>query len=370
MRKRVVFIVGTLQTGGIERSVTDWCMHLINTTDWQPFVICVIKRNGPFLNTLREAGVRVDECKLHVTGFTKRLKILLQEIDPEVVHSQVAFSLPWQILAILRSGKRKIIFTQQNEYQNWSPMWANLRLRIYFAIFFRYIHHYTCVSISVRKSLSSLTGLSASKFKIIPNGVNTDVFNNDAVVRTQERKALNINDDVFVIGMVGRFNPQKGHIFLIEAVRELSLTHKNFKVLLIGVGEMENEIRHLVTKYNLSDWIIFYGQSLEVHQILQVFDCFVLPSLWEGMPLAILEAMATGLPVIATDVAGTREVLQNEINGLLIPSKDSTAITRGLIRLIDDVSFRKQLGDSALNFVRQNYSVVANIDSYLKLYEN
>lgn len=370
MNNRVAFIVGTLQTGGIERSVTDWCLHLKANTNWQPVVICLLKRNGPFLQVLESNGIEVVECKLSQRGFVLKFKELLIRLNPEVVHSQVAFSMPWQVLGILLSGSRRIIFTQQNEYQNWNPLGARLRLKFYFLLFFPFIDHYTCVSERVRDSLCALSGKAKRNFSIIPNSVNTEMFFPDASERKQQREELQLNDATFVAGVVARFSPQKGHAYLIDAILILREKHIEGKIVLVGVGDLENEIRELVKQHSLQDYVTFYGQALEVHKVLQTLDCFILPSLWEGMPLSLLEAMASGIPVIATDVAGTREVIQHTVNGLLIPSKNPEAIANAFIKMKENVTMRNELAQRALNFVRENYSVAANIKAYIKLYEH
>lgn len=369
MSKRVAFIVGTLQTGGIERSVTDWCLYLKAKTDWEPVVICILKRNGPFLDVLEENGIEIIECKLNQRGFVRRLRKLLMRLNPEVVHSQVAFSMPWQVLGILLSGSRRIVFTQQNEYQNWNPIGARLRLKIYFLVFFRFIDHYTCVSEKVRDSLCALTGRAKHDFLVIPNSVNTNLFFPDEIERKQQREKLNLSNATFAAGMVARFSPQKGHKYLIEAILLLKRKQVEGKILLIGVGDLQNEIQEVVQRNALQSYVVFYGQALEVHKVLQALDCFILPSLWEGMPLALLEAMASGIPVIATDVAGTREVLQDKINGLLIPPKNPEAIAEAFIQLKENALLRASLANSALRFVQDNFSVAVNVKAYTRLYE-
>lgn len=369
MRKRVAFIVGTLQTGGIERSVVDWCLYLKDKTEWEPSVICVLKRSGPFLQVLEARDILVEECKLHQRGFTFRLKRLLKQLNPDVVHSQVAFSMPWQVLGIVLSGSRRIVFTQQNEYQNWNPRWARLRLIIYFKLFFRCIDHYTCVSKKVRNSLCSLTGMREDNFVIIPNSVDLQKFYPDPAIRQSQRVRFNWPPDLFVMGMVARFNQQKGHSYLIDAAAILKGKGHSFKLVLIGIGPLESEIQQRVEALGLKDRVLFFGQSEDIHGMLQAFDCFILPSLWEGMPLALLEAMAVGLPVIATDVAGTREVVEDGKTGKLIPPMQPDAIVNAIIELMSNPEYRKTLALFGLEQVRKNFSVASNVESYLSLYE-
>jgi glycosyltransferase involved in cell wall biosynthesis len=267
------------------------------------------------------------------------------------------------------SGPRRIIFTQQNEYQNWTPLLARLRLKLYFLLFFPFIDSYTCVSEKVRDSLCALSGKKKYNFSIIPNSVNTGLFFPDETERKQQRAMMKFDDETFVAGVVARFSPQKGHHYLIDAARILKKKQTGGKILLIGVGDLENEIRELVSRYSLDDYVMFYGQALAVHQVLQTLDCFILPSLWEGMPLALLEAMASGIPVVATDVAGTREVIKHGVNGLLIPPRDPEAIAEAFKQMKDHTTLREELAQRALNFVRETYSVDANMVAYIKLYE-
>lgn len=369
MRKRVAFIVGTLQTGGIERTVTDWCLYLKGSPEWEPIVICLLQRSGTFLQELQENGVVVRECKVHQAGFAIRLKRLLKELNPDVVHSQVAFSMPWQVLGILWSGSRRIIFTQQNEYQNWKPLFARLRIRLYFLLFFGFIDKYTCVSQRVRDSLSVLSGKSSQKFVVIPNSVDTNNFFPDRLQREAQRQELKVDSSEFLAGMVARFSLQKGHQYLIEALRILKEKNVRCKLLLVGGGELETEIRAMVKRYNLGDTVLFYGQARDVNHVLQALDCFILSSLWEGMPLALLEAMASGIPVIATDVAGTREVVHHLQNGILIPSRSAESIVAALLQLKESPELRENIVNQALTFVRERYSVEANMKAYLRLYE-
>ncbi len=367
--RKVAYFVGTLQTGGIERSVTDWCLHLKNHTSWQPVVVCLSRKSGPFQEVLEGAGIEVHECRLSQPRFVKRLIRLLSQINPTVVHSQVAFSMPWQVLGAKLARVPKLVFTQQNEYQNWNPLLAKVRIRTYFLLFRRYIDHYTCVSEKVRESLSRLVGERPERFLVIPNGVNTELFLPRPEIRSAERAALGVNETTFVVGMVARFSPQKGHQYLVEGVDLLRTKRKDFVVVLVGTGELQDTIAKLIVDKNLSNYIKIAGRSLQVERLAQAMDCFILSSLWEGMPLALLEAMACGIPVIGTDVAGTREVIRNEENGLLIASADPAAIAKGLERVLDDKALRTRLSQAGRASVERSYSVASNMEKYIALYE-
>ncbi|MFN5169134.1 MAG: glycosyltransferase family 4 protein [Cyclobacteriaceae bacterium] len=366
---RIVFLVGTLQTGGIERLVTNYCLYLKAHTNWEPVVICLLKRTGPFLETLESERIRVEECRLQELGFVFRLGGILRSLNPKVVHSQVAFSMPWQVLGILVSGSRKIIFTQQNEYRNWDGFISNFRLRLYFFLFFRFIRHYTCVSEQVRSSLCKLIGKRQTDFIVIPNCVDTHVFHPDLNERVIQRKLIIEEEPAFLVGMVARFSEQKGHKYLVKAARILKDRQEPLKIILIGRGELVREVEKQVMEEDVTENFLFHGQATNIDKLIQSMDCFILPSLWEGMPLALLEAMACGLPVVGTDVSGTREVIEDGYNGLLIPSKHEHAIADALTKLKHDSLLRQTLGTNARAFVLKKYSLEANMAEYLKLYE-
>lgn len=368
-KNKVVFIVGTLHAGGIERSVSDWCIYLNSQTDWVPEVICLIKRNGIFLNNLKNSNINVHECRLNNLFFIFRFFKLLRTIKPNVLHSQVAFSMPRQVIAAKIAGISKIVFTQQNDYRNWDLFWSNLRLKLYFKLFSPFINDYTCVSMQVRDNLSKLSGMKPQYFKIVPNGVNTARFHSNTIPNLKVKTKLGIEKDCFLLGMVGRFSVQKGHIYLLEAVKMIPSTCK-IHLLLVGAGELKEQMLNFVNSNGLNRRVSFWEPTIDVQDILPGLDAFILSSLWEGMPLALLEAMSCALPVISTSVAGTKDLIRNYDNGLLIPPGDIESIMKAIIFLMDNPLEAIRMGISAKSIVHNQFSVEHNVKSYIKLYES
>lgn len=349
--------------------VSDLSLNLVEKR-WYVLVVCISHRNGKFLDQLLANGVQVEECSIKKNFFAFRFAQLLRQHNVEIVHSHVAFSMPWQVLGSRMAGITNIIFTQQNEYQNWSNHWGRrIRYKIYFLLFFRFITAYTCVSFSVRKSLSRLTGKGESDFMVIPNAVDLNAFAPDESLRRRQRVALNISDNTKLVGMVARLAPQKGHEALLEAFAELIKKVPQAKLILIGSGDLEASLRAKSTSLGIKDNVIFYGNTLAINSMLNAMDVFILSSWWEGFGICLIEAMAVGLPIVTTRVAGVCNFIPaGEIFRVVDPG-DVKAMSEQLFSLLEKPVERedriRQIKSAEDNFRMEN--IVAQ---YLTLYNN
>ncbi len=370
--RKIIFVVGTLESGGIERSVTDWCLYLKKNTSWKPSVICILEKKGIFLKTLEDQGVTVVECKLRNSGFTPftfRIAQMIRALGGGVLHSQVAFSLLWQTMGFKLGGATRIVFTQQNEYQNWNSFLPKLRLRLYYFLSRPFIDYYTCVSGKVQENISALLGVSKNNFSIIYNSVNTEMFRPQPQLREEARKRIGVEQHEFCIGVVANASKQKGHEFILEACSILKIKYaKILKLVLIGNGDFE-PLKLLSAQLNLSDAIVFLGKRSDVDVLLQGMDCFALPSRWEGLPLALIEAMASGLPAIASNVSGNAEVIEPGNTGILFTMGDINELTKGLATLIENNEYRNKLAIDGQAMVKEKFGLKKAMDQYLSLYK-
>lgn len=140
-----------------------------------------------------------------------------------------------------------------------------------------------------------------SKAVMVNNGINSSLFKYDVETRTKVRREFNIADNDIVIGHVGRFSAVKNHNFLIDVFKELKEISKSVKLMLVGVGELENEIHTKVEELKLSDSVIFTGSRSDTNKLYQAMDIFVMPSLYEGLPMVLVEAQTAGLPVLCSN---------------------------------------------------------------------
>lgn len=172
-----------------------------------------------------------------------------------------------------------------------------------------------------------------NKLRIIKNGIDLKKFAFDVATRNQYRKRLKISEDTFVVGHVGRFSNQKNHLFLIDIFAELIKQYNNCKLLLIGSGETQEEVKLKVKHMGLSDDVIFAGNVQNVNEYMQVMDVFVLPSLYEGLPIVGVEAQASGLPVVVS--ASVSEELKLTENVCYVQLGNPTAWVTEIIKYMN-----------------------------------
>jgi len=212
------------------------------------------------------------------------------------------------------------------------------------------------VSPGVKDYLVEQVGLDPAKVRVVPNGVDFAAID-AARPGPAVRQELGLPEDVPLIGLVGRLDHWgKGHKELFEAMAGLKERYP-VQALIVGGGRREVEMRELAAGLGLAGQAHFLGQRQDVPDLLKAMDIFVLPSYSEGVSLALLEAMAAGLPVIATAVGGLPEVVDHEKTGLLIPPRDPEALAGALARLLGDPAWARQLGENARRHVREHFSL-------------
>jgi colanic acid/amylovoran biosynthesis glycosyltransferase len=211
-----------------------------------------------------------------------------------------------------------------------------------------------------------------SKIKILYSGVDTTVFTEDSCVLPPPNP-----DNSFTIVSIGTFYEVKGHTYLIEACRLLKERGLNFKAYLIGSGPYQAQLAQQVTESDLENHIIFHGQRTrkEIADILKTVDVSVLPSIptiggrQEGIPVVLMEAMASGVPVIASGISGIPELVKHEENGLLVPPKDPKALANAIDRLYGDVALQAKFGQAGRQTVLQSFDLYKNANSLIQMIE-
>lgn len=205
---------------------------------------------------------------------------------------------------------------------------------------------------------------------VIQNGI--DVENYIKKIDRNTARAKFAFKDEFVFGNVGRLHKQKGQMYLIKAFAELRKKYSNVLLAIVGDGELYEELRKLTKDLKIDDKVLFLGSRNDVADFLYAIDVFVLPSLWEGQPLTIFEAMAASKPIIATSIDGVREILTDMKNALLCPPSDVRALSESMERLYKDNELASELARESRKNVINGYSAhhtaekISNL--YLQLY--
>lgn len=284
----------------------------------------------------------------------------------------------------LKREKIDILQTYHFSSDIWGTFWAHLagvrniiscRRDIGFWRNPKHVRAYRLVNRWVRKIITnSLAGknmvlqdekVNLQKIDVIYNGV--EIPSNTASLPSL-RKQLSLTDGDIVIAHVANLRPVKGHVFLIQALADIASRHKNIKVLLIGEDRLNGEIQSLADNLGLRNHVLFLGKRNDVRELLSISDICVLPSLSEGMSNSILEYMAFGKAIIATNVGGNPELIQNGQTGILVEKESADAFKKALLALIENPQKRKELGESARKKALEDFSMPAMIAKYDSLF--
>jgi glycosyltransferase involved in cell wall biosynthesis len=182
------------------------------------------------------------------------------------------------------------------------------------------------------------------------------------------RQHLGIGEREKVIGVIANLRPEKNHKLLISAFDTVAKSMGETRLVLVGFDCMDGELQRFAAKSQASDKILFLGSRHDVPDLLAMFDIFCLPSIHEGLPLTVLEAMAAGVPVVGADVMGINEVIAHDVNGLLFPCNDEARLADALLRLLRDEDLRSRLARAGESFVAKHFSLDDEVNSYDRLF--
>ena len=188
-----------------------------------------------------------------------------------------------------------------------------------------------------------------------------------AQIRNDVRQELGIADDIFVFSIVGRLEPVKDHLNLFQAIN--SIKEKRFIVLVIGKGYLEAELKQAVQKFGIDTHVKFLGLRTDVDKVILSSDCFVLSSKYEGLPIAILEAMAAGLPIVSTEVGAVPEVVENKLNGILVSKENSDRLGQALSDMMcfDDKT-RAVMGECSKERIKDHFASAVISNEWMSVY--
>jgi len=314
---------------------------------------------GPLRKRFEDHGIPVDELDLKGLVDLKTLARLvgrLKKLKPDIVHTHLGKADTYGRVAAAIAGCRNICTTCHN-IEDWK---ANPVLRIVDNQTARLAKRIISVSENVTRSLDPRV---LPKVRTIYNGIDV----------TQFRPRPRAPKDRLVLAVIGRLEEQKGHTYLLQALEILikreSPAPGAFEVWFIGTGSLEGQLREEAAKRSLSSLVHFKGVRSDVHELLgSEIDVLVLPSLWEGLPIVLLEGMAAEVPVIATAVGGVPEVITHDVDGLLVPPKDPERLAAAVRALLADENKRRALGQKARRTIEDRFSIQNTTRAYLDVY--
>jgi glycosyltransferase involved in cell wall biosynthesis len=344
-RLRVLWLIKGLGPGGAERLLVSAAGH-IDRDRFDVEAAYLLPWKDHLVPELEAAGVRTT-CLPAVRSWDPRwvggLRRLLRDGRFDVVHAHLPYAAIGARAAVrwVRPPRPAVVYTEHNTWDRYHP--ATRRAN---AATFGWNDAAIAVSEGVASSMDR-PRRGWPSVQVIPNGVDVDTLRREALDRDTARKELGIPPDNPVVGTVGGLMPKKGHRVLVRAARELTDRHPDALFVIVGLPVDPEPIRREIAGAGLDDRVILAGYVPRAASLMPAFDVFCLPSLFEGMPVSLLEAMSLGIASVATSVGGVPEVVADGRDALVVQAGDPSALASALDRLLADPVLRDRLGAGA-----------------------
>jgi glycosyltransferase involved in cell wall biosynthesis len=357
-------ITHDLAIGGLQQVVVNIC-RTIDRSRFHVSVLC-LRNLGEFVPEVEAMGIPVlfipqKENGTDYFSFIKVVKVLRrQKID--IIHTHNTQPFVDGTIGALFSGVRTIVHTDHaRDFPD--------KRRYMFAEWFvsRFAYKVIGVSDHTSQNLMKYERISPRKVLTITNGIDGSRFQ-ITVDKEKKRKELGVDGLGPVMGLGVRLTEQKGISYLLRAMPQVLKALPDVTLVIAGKGPLQDSLRQEASSLGIDRHVIFAGPRLDIPELLKLFDLYVLPSLWEGLPMVLLEAMAAGCPVLATGVGGVPTVIRHGESGSLVEPKNPQALSKEIVRLLSDSQLRKRYAENGLKTFREKFSAEVMTRQYEQLY--
>ena len=375
--KKVLYFLNSGTRGGVEEHVL-CLLRLLDREAFDPVLVCPAALLKLIEPELKAYNVRCYPLCIrqwtHFKDIRAYLRILREE-KPDIVHSHLFYATLYAAPLAKLAGVPAVVETAHIR-----EAWRKGIKKAFFVDrwAYRHVDRVIAVSDAVKRFLTERKGLADGKVSVVRNGVDLERFSADPSARVtshpgKEKGGLGFRENgetarKITIGVIGRLEPQKGHKYFLEAVRLLRDKADRAEFLIAGDGRLRKELENLCLSYGISHRVKFLGFRPDIRDIMGSLDILVLPSLFEGLPLVVLEASAMGKAVIVTDVDGSPEAVVHEETGLVVPPENSQALRLAMERLIDNPGLRAILGQKARKRVEESFDLRQQVKETEKIY--
>ncbi len=360
---QIAHLLSSLELGGQERVALDLAAGQVRAGHRVTAVSLAPAPDGRLASEFLEAGAVVVRVERRRRGadpaLLLRLARWLGANRVDLVHTHNRMALMYGAPAG-RLARIAVVHTKHGRNPGTSMQLVAARLAARCVDAFVAVSHETALFARGRGEVAE------SRLSVIPNGIELDRFHPDPSARARVRAELGIAPGAWVVGTVGRLSPEKNQALLVRAVAPL--LDDRHRLLVAGDGPLLPALTALSTGLGIAPFVHLLGDRRDVPEILNALDAFVLSSDSEGLPLVIPEAMATGLPVVATRVGGVPDVLEDGRTGFLVPSGDEAGLRDRLVRLRDDRALGLAIGAAARDAAQARFSAERMLRGYLELY--
>ena len=369
---RIAHVITGLQRGGAEAFLYRFLTNEENQLD---HMVISLGNGGVYGPLLEQRSIRVFSVGLK--GLTdlfpaiRRLNRLLEDHQIELVQSWL-YKADFVAALALKSSMIPLIWNirQSNVSFRYNTP-SNIVVSRILSRWSARVPAYIVYCAHAARQAHEQMGYSATSVKVIPNGIDCDIFYSDQALRQRARHIMDVDDDEFVIANVARYDPQKGHADFLKCASKLIKAHSRLKFVLIGKGmeDSNRELRDLVRLLGLDSFVMLLGERDDVPRLLNGSDLYLSCSVGEGWPNAIAEAMACALPVVATDVGDTQLILGSAVRAVTVHDVKTLADQVSKVIEMPTVD-RRELGHMMRKRVVSEFSVAGSARQYEALYSN
>src|SRR5438445_11610719 len=367
-RRRIFFLLDSLNVGGTETQAVELARRL-DPADYEVTLGC-LRACGPLIERLQNSAVSLRE--FHPNGGMDspggiyqllRLTVFLRRGKFDVVHTHDLWSNLLGVPAARLAGVPAIISSRRDLAH---LDWYQSKRRVWL----RRIQNLSAVVLAnatpIREALIAEDMFAPEKVRVIHNGIDVEKF---ARVNRDRDRILPTAGDGKLIGLTGDMHSDvKGHPLLISAAPPVVREFPDTRFVFVGDGARRQEFEHQANALGLAQNVMFLGQRNNIPEILACCDIGVLPSKAEGLPNAVLEYMAAGLPAVASNIGGNSEIIRDGITGFLVPPQDSQTLSSALLRLLREPALARRVAESGQAYVRENFSFERLIEEVDSLY--
>ncbi len=354
-----------MRIGGAEQVI----LNLVLNMDMNRFavvILCLEKEIGAL-------GRQLQNKRINIVSFNRRpgfdfrlikeLHDYIVQTGTDILHCHQYTPYVYGLLACLGTSC-KIIFTEHGRF---FPDTRKLKRIMINPVFEKLTKHITAISSATVDALVQYENFSRKRIRLIYNGLdNSGYLNRDGQII---RKKYQISENDFVLGTVARLDPIKNQKMMLHALASVLEQHDHIRLMVIGDGPERENLERLTEHLGLGKRVVFTGFQTDVHLFYPAMDIFLLTSFSEGASMTLIEAMASSLPCIVTEVGGNPEIVEHENTGLVIPSDRSDLLAESIGRLIGDTVTRMKMGTAARLRYEHHYTIDKMVDAYRKLYE-
>ena len=383
----VMQVVRNLQIGGGQEVVRTLAENLAES-GCRP-VVCTFE-DGPLRQDIERLGIPVEVLpgrRYSVVAFPlfiaemvrirRDLARVVTTYRVDVIQTHLLRVLDFVILTLRYRRDLLVFWTFQNAYftlredhltrYKWSLRPKQFAYRMLYRLAARWVDGFIAVSEDVKTALMKTFDIPPDKITVICNSVDVRRYQRP-VDRAGVRRELGLAESARVVTVVATFKEQKGHRYLIEAAPAVISQYPELHILFIGDGELREEWQLRARDAGADGHIHFLGFRQDIPELLAASDCFVLPSLWEGLPMALVEAMASGLPIIATEVSGSKQAMVHGETGLLVAPGDAAQLEEAMVRMLSRPDQARAMGIAAQKRVEAHFGARKQAEDHMALY--